>query len=205
MNFSPFYEIINKINGITHVKILHDDENLQEVHILASTNRAPKQIVRDVETALLAAFDYRIDRKIISIAQIDTEDYKGIKRIRYEGIVLETNDHNIECKVTLNYEGEEFSATEIAIKTTLNRRKVVAKATVSAVERIIGQSYVFDIQDILLNTSRDVNFISVIVNMIINESEESMVGSALVKNDINEAIAKATLDAVNRRIQGKIN
>jgi hypothetical protein len=37
--------------------------------------------------------------------------------------------------------------------------------------------------------------------MVIGDNEEVMVGSAIVKNDINEAIAKATLDAVNRRVQ----
>ena len=39
--------------------------------------------------------------------------------------------------------------------------------------------------------------------MVINETEETMVGSAIVKNDSNEAIAKATLAAINRRVQKK--
>lgn len=205
MNFSSFYEIISKINGVSHVKIIHDDELLQEIHILANTNRAPKQIVRDIETALLAVCDYRIDRKIISIAQIDTEDYKVINRIKYEGLVVETSDHNIHCKVTLSYEGEDFCGSKTAIKTILNRRKVVADATVAAVEEIIGQPFVFDVQDVIVSTSRDVNYVSVIVNMVIGEGEETMVGAAIIKNDINEAIAKASLDAVNRRIQGRIS
>lgn len=32
-------------------------------------------------------------------------------------------------------------------------------------------------------------------------NEETLVGSAIIKKDINETIAKATLDAINRRIQ----
>ncbi|CDF59117.1 hypothetical protein TCEL_02185 [Thermobrachium celere DSM 8682] len=32
-------------------------------------------------------------------------------------------------------------------------------------------------------------------------TEEVLVGSALVKNDLNETIARATLDAINRVIQ----
>jgi len=85
------------------------------------------------------------------------------------------------------------------------RKKVVAKATIAAVEKILGQSYVFDIQDVIISTSRDTTFVSVVVNMVINENEETMVGAAVVKNDINEAVAKATLDAVNRKIQTKID
>jgi hypothetical protein len=205
MNFSSFYEVINKIDGVTHVKLIYDNDNLQEMHILASTLRWPKQIVRDVESALLAVFDYRIDRKVISIAQIDTGDYKGIKRIRYEGISVETKDQRVECKIRLNYEDEEYLAYESAVKTALNRRKVVAKATVLAVEKILGQSSIFDIQDVLVSTSRDITFVTIIVNMIMDDNEEAMIGAAIVKNDIDEAIAKATLDAVNRRIQIKID
>lgn len=205
MNFSSFYEVINKIDGVTHVKLIYDNDSLQEMHILASTLRSPKQIVRDVESALLAVFDYRIDRKVISIAQIDTGDYKDIKRIRYEGISVETKDQRVECKIRLNYEDEEYLASESAVKTALNRRKVVAKATVLAVEKILGQSSIFDIQDVLVSTSRDITFVTIIVNMIMDENEEVMIGAAIVKNDINEAIAKATLDAVNRRIQIKID
>lgn len=205
MGFSSFYEIINKISGVNHVKIVHDEENLQELHILASTARSPKQIVRDIETALLAVFDYRIDRKVISIAQIDSEDYKGLKRIKYEGFIMEINDNNIECKVTLNYDEEDFIGSKTAIKTNLNRRKVVAQAAVVAVEEIIGQPLIFDVQDVIINNSRDISFVAVIINMVVNDSEEAMVGSAIIKNDINEAIAKATLDAVNRRILGRTN
>ena len=205
MKFSSFNEVITKIDGVTHVKIVSEDDNLQEIHILANTLRAPKQIVRDIESALLAVFDYRIDRKIISVAQIDLGESKGIKRIKLDGIAFETGDSNIECNVKLNYEGEEYSSNKTAIKTALNRRKVVAKATISAVEKILGQSYVFDIQDVIVNTSRDITFVSVVVNMVINENEETMVGAAVVKNDINEAVAKATLDAVNRRIQTKMD
>ncbi|MPM17894.1 hypothetical protein SDC9_64294 [bioreactor metagenome] len=205
MGFSSFYEVINKISGVNNVKIVNDEDNLLELHILASTARSPKQIVRDIETALLAVFDYRIDRKVISIAQIDSEDYKGIKRIKYDGLIMETNDNSIECKVTLSYDGEDYIASKTAIKTNLNRRKIVAQATVTAVEEIIGQPLIFDVQDVIITTSRDITFVSVIVNMVVADNEEAMVGSAIIKNDINEAIAKATLDAVNRRIQGRTN
>lgn len=205
MKFSSFYEVITKIDGVSHVKVVSEDDSLQEIHILASTSRAPKQIVRDIESALLAVFDYRIDRKIISVAQIDLGESKGIKRIKLDAISFETGDNNIDCSVKLNYEGEEYCSNKTAIKTALNRKKVVAKATIAAVEKILGQSYVFDIQDVIISTSRDTTFVSVVVNMVINENEETMVGAAVVKNDINEAVAKATLDAVNRRIQTKFD
>lgn len=201
MDFNVFQEMINKINGVISTKIIHQDNDIQELHILANTLRAPKQIVRDIESILLTSFDYRVDRKVISIAQIETDDSDPIKRIKFGGISLDVQSNMVECKVKLLYEEQEFFVTQVGIKTAANRKKIVAKATIDAVEKILGQTFIFDVQDVISTTNRDITFISVLVNMVINESEETMVGSAIIKNDINEAIAKATLSAINRRVQ----
>ena len=201
MDFDIFQEMINKINGVISTKIVHQDNGIQEMHILANTLRAPKQIVRDIESILLTSFDYRIDRKVISIAQIETDDCDPIKRIKLGGISLDVQANSLECKVKLLYEEEEFFVSQVGIKTAANRKRIVAKATIDAIERILGQAFIFDVQDVITTINRDITFISVLVNMVINETEETMVGSAIVRNDINEAIAKATLAAINRRVQ----
>lgn len=201
MDINVFEEMINKINGVISTKIIHQDNDIQEMHILANSLRAPKQIVRDIESILLTSFDYRIDRKVISIAQIETDDCDPIKRIKFGGISLDVQANMVECKVKLLYEEEEFFVTQVGIKTAANRKKIVAKATIDAVEKILGQAFIFDVQDVISTTNRDITFVSVLVNMVINESEETMVGSAIVRNDVNETIAKATLAAINRRVQ----
>lgn len=201
MDISTIQETINKIDGVINTKVVSENDIILEVHILANNLRAPKQIVRDIESSLLASFDYRIDRKVISIAQIQTDDSKTIKRIKYDGISMNTSGNIIECTVKLIYDEQEYSASETAIKTVDNKKKVVAASTIKAVETILGQASLFDIQDVLVNTSKDTTVVSVIVNMIAGDNEEAMVGSVIVKNDINESIAKATLDAINRRVQ----
>lgn len=201
MNFSSFEEVISKIDGVSHAKLVMDGGELREVHILANSRRAPKQIVRDIETSLLSVFDYRIDRRIISIAQIEMDDNPSFGRIKYEGLLVEVNGNNIECTAKMNFEGESYSATQTAVRTSVNRNKVVAKAVISVIENILGQPSIFDIQDVIINTTGTITFVSVVVNMIFEEQEESMVGAAIVRGEMNEAIAKATLDAVNRKIQ----
>ena len=201
MDFISFEDVITKIQGVTHAKVVYNNEELEEVHIIANTIRSPKQIVRDIESALLAIFNYRIDRKLISIAQIDTGETKSIKRIRYEGISLDIKDNNVECEVRLIMNDDEYKSTETAIGTSVNRRKVVAKATISAIEDIIGKPFIFDVEDIVINSIREISYVTVIINMINNTAEEVLIGTAIIRNDMNEAIAKATLDAINRRIE----
>lgn len=201
MNFLEFEELINKIEGVVNSKIVISDGDITEIHILANTLKSPKQIVRDIESILLASHNYRIDRNKISIAQIRTEDKRAFNRIKFSGVIMKTMDTTIECAVKLTHDEQEYEVSQIGIKTALNKRKIVAGATIKAVEKILGQAYLFDLQDVMLNSSNDVEFVSVLVNMVISGRQEIMVGSAVVKNDINESIVKATLDAVNRRIE----
>jgi hypothetical protein len=201
LEFKEIQQLISKIDAILNVKILEENGEIAELHILANKLRAPKQIVRDIESSLLAAFNYRIDRKVISIAQIETDEAKTMNRVKYDGIFVGSSGTMAECVVKLLYEDEEYETKLSGIRTAANSRKIVAEATVRTVEKILGQPYIFDIQDVLVTLNGPVTFVSVLVNMICGAHEETMVGSVIVKNDINEAIVKATLDAINRRVQ----
>lgn len=201
MDASAFQETLNKIEGVINSKVVVEGDEITEIHILASNARSPKQIVRDVESILYAQYDYKIDRNRISVAAIQTDDFTAIKRVRLSGVSLTSQDNTVECSVKLLYEDKEYSINEIGINTAVNRKKIVASATIKAVEQILGQAYMFDVQDVIINSSNNVNVATVIVNVVLNGNEETLVGSAIVKKDANETIAKAALDAINRRIQ----
>lgn len=201
MDFTAYEELVSKINGVIQVKIVPENDEIKEMHILAGSLRSPKQIVRDIESSLLATYNYRIDRRVISIAQIDTVDYKEIKRIKLGGISMNSCGNEIEFTVRLENEDEEFAGSQKGIKTTSGKKKVIAQATCKAVEKVIGQAPLFDVQDVVINTCKEITYVSVVINILENESEEILIGSAIVRNDLNEAIAKATLDAINRKIQ----
>jgi hypothetical protein len=48
------------------------DGRLVEIHILAAADLHPKQVVRNVESALSAGFGIEVDRRIVSVAQVRT-------------------------------------------------------------------------------------------------------------------------------------
>jgi len=201
MDFLAFEKVINRIDGVINSKIIYDGDNITELHVLANYLRAAKQIVRDIESSLIASFNYRVDRRIISIAQIHTEDTKKFKRVKLGGVTLSTSGNDLDCTVKLKLDDDEYTHTQSAVKTTANRKRIVAESTVRVLEDIIGKDSVFDVQDVLLQNGRDVNFAAVVVNIVADESEEILIGTALVKNDVSEAIARASLDALNRRLE----
>lgn len=51
---------------------------LDEIHVLASDALHPKQVVRNIESALSAGMGILIDRRVVSVAQVRTEEYAAL-------------------------------------------------------------------------------------------------------------------------------
>lgn len=201
MDLTLVQETINRIEGVLNCKVVFENDEISEIHVLANSSRSPKQIARDIESTLFAKYDYKIDKNKISIAVIQSDDMVSPKRVKLHSVLVKTLLNKIEYSVILTYDGVEYSVEGSGINTQANRKKLIAKATLEAVEKIIGQEYLFDVQDVLVNTTNTVTVVTVIVNALVTGNEEALVGSAIVRKDLNEAIARATLDAINRRIE----
>ncbi|GFR36043.1 hypothetical protein [Thermobrachium celere] len=201
MDVLAVQDTINKIEGVIRSKVVKENGEITEIHVLANNSKSPKQVLRDIESALYAMYDLKIDRNKISIASIQSEDVISTKRVKFNSVQLKNQLNTLECSVSLIYDDNEYKVEDVAINTSINKKKLVSKTTLKAVESILGQEYIFDVQDVLINTSNDISVVTVIVNALLYGTEEVLVGSALVKNDLNETIARATLDAINRVIQ----
>ena len=101
---------------------------VSEVHVLAQAGLQPKQLVRNIESALLAQLGLKIDHRKISIAQ--TADVKPIEALEKDAVrervlqraVLFENltvapgkrPHRIMISVTLSFRGNTETAEEEA-------------------------------------------------------------------------------------------
>lgn len=191
---------IKKISGVKYVKIKGDIEKLESIHIVINGIKSPKQIVRDVEAVLLAMFNYQVDHKIISVAQLELDEVAQLGRVKYEGLNVKMDDPYIECEVQLSYKDQMFSYIQKGVKTTINRYLTIAKGTIGCIEQITEGRYFLDVIDIQIHQSKGIEFLTVMVQMIGTKQDEMLIGSAIIREDSYEAAVRATLDAVNRRI-----
>ncbi len=200
-----YEEIIKKINGVISVKIIASDEGrIKEIHVLASNKRSPKQIVRDIESAILARFGAEIDHKKISIAQIHDEMEEGYPlqyRLRLKSVDFKSSGPTAEARVDLVYgDGQEFQGVARGAASTSNRYRLVAAAALFAVEEFLNGVCSFAVEDVLPITLAKREVIVAGVSMITNTDEEILVGASLVKRDYSDAVVKATLNALNRKL-----
>ncbi|MFW5951506.1 MAG: hypothetical protein ACOCVZ_05255 [Gemmatimonadota bacterium] len=64
-------QLLEALAGVVSAHIVTDDlGRMREIHVLASPALHPKQVVRNVESALSAGLGIDVDRRIVSVAQI---------------------------------------------------------------------------------------------------------------------------------------
>src|SRR3982751_4286994 len=145
--------LLTSLEGILSARVVTTPlGEVSEVHVLAQAGLAPKQLVRNIESALLAQLGLKIDHRKSSIAQ--TADVKPIEALERETVrekVLQRSvlfealtvspgrrQHRIMITVTLSYRGKTESAEEESSDTPRNRVEAAAKAAVTVLDRLLS-------------------------------------------------------------------
>lgn len=196
-------DFLMKIQSVIGSKVvMNQSGQIEEIHIVSDLRRSPKQILRDVEAVLLSQFNQAIDYKKVSIAQVKGGAIRNEQdpRIKLKAIEYSNMGNTIDVTVTLEKGNTEYTKTKSGIKTTANVMRLSGKAVLDAMEQYLGIYDVFVFEDCKEIKLSDTLVIAVSITSIYHHREEMFVGTAKVGTDINEAVARATLDAINRHI-----
>ena len=201
-NVSDIEAILCRLKGIIAVSVVADGNGeLTEIHVLASADRSPKQVVRDVESALMARLGYSIDHKKISVAQVDDGSVQyDHSRLKFSDVSISLNGNRTEATVRLAKDGAVYSGSASGTGSVSGQMKLIATATLRAIEDsgLVSASMMLeDATEIIVGGRR---VAVVVVNLVTDRGEDALVGSAIIKQDVWKGVVNATLDAVNRRI-----
>jgi len=209
--------ILSQLPGIFAVRLRFDNNQLVEIHILASTERNAKQIARDVQSALFAVYGIEIDHRIISIAQLPQDPFASAPsvalnaqnpaaeprepRLLFTGMDVHRANGFFDVNIHLSCEGHIYDGLGHCRDTAAQRNRIVAQATTDAVNTFLGKDY-FNPLDVQLVS---ISGIVVAVTLIeYQETERSLpctlVGAAAMTANALDGIVRSTLDALNRSI-----
>lgn len=195
-------DIICSIKDVVSAKIVTTpDDKISEIHVIANSKRNPKQIVRDIESALIATLGSEVDHKKISVAQINDDNcYNKEVRLKIDGICLNKNRLSFEAMVTLSDpEGNSFEGKCVSTTSSGQRLKTVAMASIDALNKYLRDTVILSLEDMVTFRIGDREALSVMVAMV-GRNEEHFIGCSLVNQDRAESVVAAVLNAVNRRI-----
>lgn len=199
---AAYEEVIRQIREVLAARVVTDPSGtIEEIHVLAGPGRGAKQIVRDVESACAAQFGITLDHKKISVAQVrGPEGGSHGNRLRLRGVHLGVEGTQVTTRVELDWDGQVFVGEARGLASAGNRRRLLAQATLAAVEDCFQTGDAFVLEDARLYPLGHRMVALVGVNLITREGEEVLTGSSAVRDDEPEAVVRAALDAINRRL-----
>lgn len=195
-------DTIEKLAGVINAAVIVKEDQISEIHVLTDRSRHPKQISRDVQSIYTARFGEVLDRKLISIAQIESDTVtKKYSRILLDEVKYQVGaDANAHVQVTLRHGDDTCTGALSGVHTTRNAQRLVVAATLESLEEMLDLSQKIILEDIQRLRLAGQEVYTVALCALNDQSEEIHVGSAIVKGEDKEALVRATLDALNRRI-----
>lgn len=192
---------IERIDGVSSAKVaVGDGGEIEEIHLVSSRARRPKQIVRDTESLLYARFGIRVDYRRISLVQMDADD-GSVAQGRLRLTSVQPVPDGSALRSVLQYEGE-FVEGHAPIRSQTQEPPVqeAAQATLAAVEEAASHVVELQLQELQQVEADGRRVCLVVVQARTPVGQERLTGTAVIGSDPLVAAAKASLDALNRRL-----
>ncbi|KUO51649.1 MAG: hypothetical protein APF76_13485 [Desulfitibacter sp. BRH_c19] len=196
-------DVIRRIKGVIscNVVISNEDGKIQEVHILSESNRQPKQMVRDIESAVMAELNIPLDHKKISVAQIkQTTPVSKYSRLIINSVDINGSKNWLSFKVSVKLGEFTFEGQSEGPNSKSNRYRVLAGAACQSIETVLEHKLRFIVEEVSWTNLPSCEIGTVVLSCVSENSIERVVGSCLFSTDKDITIVKAVLDALNRRI-----
>ena len=204
--------LLTQLEGILSARVVTTPlGEVSEIHVLATSSLQPKQVVRNVESALLAQLGLKVDHRKISVAQ--TADVKPIavvereavrkqalqRTLLFENLTVSPGNrpHRITITVSLSYGDRTEAAAEESSDTPRSRVEAAAKAAVSVLDRLL-ERHSLALEGAKIVEAFDREFAFVAVQGLGGRDTLMLTGSAEIKESAERAAVFAVLDATNR-------
>lgn len=197
--------LVEKLPGVQACRMLEENGVPREIHILADDSRSPKQIARDVQSALIAQFGYYVDHRVISIAQIPCafsmgkNALSGPSRLICHRLSLSMDKREVEAVVSLSLGDQAFQGRDQG--RISERQRVIGRATVQAINQFLTDDTCVRLCESGETVLGGRRVILAAVALEGKTDAEHLVGAAFEKEDADTAVVHAVLDAINRRIR----
>jgi hypothetical protein len=199
---------LSRLRGIISARVVTDERGeIVEIHVLADQGRHPKQIGRDIESALFSEFGIRVDHRKISIAQTrDMEEPAVESRLKFLGIDYSIDRASARARVSVGRGDETYVGAATTAGGNVNQEQLVARATLEAVQEYLRTTSLrngevaMELRDFTRSETSGRAFFAVTVRVHGERGDLDLIGSAIVRDDPWRAAACATLDAINRRL-----
>lgn len=221
---------IRRLREIEGVSVHADGDAIREVHVLTSSERPPKNIVRDVQTVLKTRLGLSIDHRVVSVAQAQAGSFPDTaaaapapvetpvaapapvarpepapardERIRFESVNLFVSGPRTQAQVELRWKGLPRIGSASGWSARDESHKLVAQATAGAAQEFLADPMAIGVQGVEFVDFGRRRTVVVMLSLLANRQEKLVTGSCVIEQDTPQAVVLATLAALNRVLGG---
>ena len=209
--------LLTTLEGVLSARVVTTPlGEVSEIHILAQAGLQPKQLVRNIESALLAHLGLKVDHRKISVAQtaevkpLETLERTAVReRAMQRGILFEnlavlagTRPQRVAVAVTVSLGGRQETAQEEAPDTPRGRVEGAARATVAVLERFM-EKHSLVVENVQVVDAADRSVVFVALQGIGGRDAVMLTGTAEIRQSPERAAVFAVLDATNRWVDAR--
>lgn len=198
MDVAVLEQTLLRIPGVEAARIVMNGPQPAEVHVVALPGKPAKQVVRDVQSVAMASFGIQLDRRVVSVVQMEAADLGGGDRPAVEDVAEQIDGSRMTMTVTLSWHDDRLVGTATGPAANSTRLKLVADATLAALEQALVTDVSFAVTAVDTPWVGSHRVAAAVVVIVAGGVERSVVGSALVSTDPSRAMVRAVLDALNR-------
>ena len=204
--------LITSLTGILSARVVVTPQGeVSEVHVLTLSDVQPKQVVRNIESALMAQLGLKIDHRKISVAQ--TADVRPIEALQQEaittrakrrvvvfrGLEVRPSDRpqRVLVRVRLAFEEREAEAEEQGTDTVRNRVEAAARAASLCLDELLPDNSVA-LEGATIIEAFDRKFVLVAVHGLGGREAQLLTGTCEIRESAERSAVLAVLDATNR-------
>jgi hypothetical protein len=213
-------ELLGTLASVVSAKIVSEPSGgVDAIHLLVTGELKPKQVVRNVESALLAHFGMRIDHRKVSVATTirkptpaDEAETKGPARqartslgrsLYFEDVeVRGSRSKGMLCRVTLRRGEQQFVGEAEGMNDDRGRVELAARATLGAVGLSETSGKQFSLEGVKVVQAFDREVVLVAVSVRVGRGATMLTGSCWLRDSVETAGVLAVLDATNRWVDG---
>ena len=204
-------QLIATLSGVLSARIVAArGGEVEEIHVLATQEIQPKQVVRNIESALMAQLGLKVDHRKISVAQtaevrpiqvLEQEavaDAASKRKLIYADLVVESpRPKRVEVRVLLRAGDVLVEGIEEGVDDPRSRVQLAARAAVKAIEKGLVDSGVV-LEGVRVVEAFDRRLVLAGVHGVEARSSQMLVGTCEIKENPEQAAVLAVLDATNR-------
>lgn len=200
--------VLCRLPAVTTARVVAGpDGGIAEVHILSLPDKPAKQVVRDVQSAALAMMGIDVDRRVVSVVQLDAPGPDSPPppssngRVCLEEVRSCRGGVRCQVEVVLSQAHRRMVGTAEGVAAASNMLRLAAQATMAALGQFETAAARADVEAATIVGLGQHSVALTTLVVVVPPYEEIISGSAVVRAGAEmDAVARSVLDATNRRL-----